>query len=269
MFRSPVTLRPVPRALPVRFTCAPAVLMLSITAAASPGARAQGAEGPGEPLLRGARCESAVREQLREWGAQLQHALGDVPQPTGLQTIRVPTGVLGLWLRLVEIGADEVAIERITATRIERLRFDEECAPAEYAVATPAVAPGAFSDSDLIARVARGGRGVFLLWSPHMPLSVDQHQVLAGVAAELGLEVVPLLDPAADADYASRMARERALPDTATRPLGGIELLFRGMATHTPSLQVFTDGCLRGPVVFGYRGAAALRETLAGVLGPK
>ena len=129
-------------------------------------------------------------------------------------------------------------------------------------------AADAYGDSDVIARVAPGRRGVFLLWSPHMPLSVDQYAVLADVARTLDLIVVPLLDPGADRKYAERIVRERGLPEEALRPLGGVELLFRGMATHTPSLQLFAGGSLVGPVLYGYRSREALRarleEALAG-----
>jgi len=228
---------------------------------------AQSGLGAAERLLAGVRCEPVVRRQLAEWDADLGRAVADASGPTGGRSARVPTGSIGLWVRVVEETPREVAIERVTARRIERLRFDDECAATELAVATPPLLAGAFTDSELIARVARGDRGVFLLWSPHMPLSVDQHAVLATVANELGLIVVPLLDPAADDAYAARVARERALPAEAIRPLGGIELAFRGMTTHTPSLQLFGGGRLVGPVLYGYRNAAALREALERTLG--
>jgi hypothetical protein len=219
-----------------------------------------------ERLLAGNRCETVLRRQLRAWDAQLDRVIAEPPGPTGARSLRMPTGILGFWTRVTEADSDELVLERISATRIERLRFDDTCAARELAVAPPPRPIDAYGDSDLIARLARGDRGVFLLWSPHMPLSVDQHAVLAEVARDLGLAVVPLLDPGADRDYAARTARERGLPAEATRPLGGVELLFRGMATHTPSLQVFADGVLVGPVLFGYRSTDALRATLEGVL---
>jgi hypothetical protein len=225
---------------------------------------AQGANGAAgaQALLSEARCEPVLLRQLAEWHADLPSALLDAPGPTGLRSVRVPTGTLGLWVRLVETLKGEVAIERLTATRTERLGFDVECVPVEYAVAARVPPAGAFTDSDLITQVARGGRGVVLLWSPHMPLSVDQHAVLATVAETLALDVIPVLDPAADADYAARVVRERGLSALAATPLGGIELVMRGMSTHVPSLQIYAGGKLVGPVLFGYRSEAALRAAL-------
>jgi hypothetical protein len=233
-------------------------------------ARSEGAPALGQPdaLLSSARCEAAVRRQLADWNARLSRTLVDPAGPTGLRSLRVPTDAMGVWLRITEEARGEVAIERVTAARVERLRFGEACTASESAVAIPPPRPGALTDAEMVARIARGERGVFLLWSPHMPLSVDQHAVLAEVARDLGLVVVPLLDPAADSDYAARVARERGLTEEVTRPLGGIELAFRGMTTHTPSLQLFAAGTLVGPVLYGYRAAAALRaaleDTLAG-----
>jgi hypothetical protein len=222
-----------------------------------------------DALLAVARCQATVRGQLEDWDGQFGAAMVEPAMPTGLRSVRLPTTAMGIWLRVTEERAGELFVERITATRIERRRFDGECEGTEYAVATSVPPPGAFTDSELITRVVRGGRGVILLWSPHMPLSVDQHAVLASVAGDLGLEVEMLLDPGADAAYAARMVRERNLPASALRPLGGIELALRGMTTHTPSLQLFADGKLVGPVLYGYRNGAALRLALGDTLTRK
>ena len=219
-----------------------------------------------DSVLAGAECQATIRRQLESWDGRPGAAMVEPAFPTGLRSLRLPTGAPGIWLRVVEEKPHELFMERITATRVERLRFDEPCRAIESAVAIPPAAANAFTDSDLIVRVAREDRGVVLLWSPHMPLSVDQHAVLADVARELGLAVIALLDPGADADYAARVARERGVPAEATRPLGGIELAYRGMTTHTPSLQLFAGGRLIGPVLYGFRNAPVLRQTMEAVL---
>jgi hypothetical protein len=102
-----------------------------------------------------------------------------------------------------------------------------------------------------------------------MPLSVDQYDVLASVTRDLGMALVVALDPSAEADYARRVARERGLPDAALQRLDGIELPFRGMTTHAPSAQVFSNGRLVGPVLFGYRAPEAARLAIQRALGGK
>lgn len=246
-----------------------AILLILVFAGSSGLGHSQPVEIAVEALLAGVRCEPAVRRQLSAWDAQLAKAVFEPPLSTGGRRARAPTGALGLWVRIVEESPRQVVLERISSTRIERLSFDDECGIGESAVAVTVPPPGAMSDADLITLVAREDRGVILLWSPHMPLSVDQHAVLARVAGNLGLTVVSLLDPAADPDYATRVARERTLPADSTRPLGGVELALRGMATHTPSLQVFAGGQLIGPVLYGYRSDDALRTVLEAVLAPR
>jgi hypothetical protein len=248
----------------------PAIALAGATALGCrlPVAAAAAQDLSAEALIVSGRCSATIRRQLDEWDARLDAAFPEPVGPTGLRSVHAPTGAIGIWVRVAEEEPGGLLLERITSTRMERRRFTEACAATDSAVAIPRAAPDAFTDGELITRVARADRGVVLLWSPHMPLSVDQHAVLAEVARELGMVVIAVLDPSADPGYAARVAGERRLPPDATLPLGGVELAFRGMTTHTPSLQLFAGGRLIGPVLYGYRSATALRaaieQTLAG-----
>jgi hypothetical protein len=107
--------------------------------------------GPVEEMLAAARCEAAVRIRVRQWDGDLTGALLDPPAPTGLRSARVPTGAMGRWLRIVEDARRELVVDRITATRVDRLRFDEVCAATAHVVATQLPSPDAFGDSELQA----------------------------------------------------------------------------------------------------------------------
>ena len=56
------------------------------------------------------------------------------------------------------------------------------------------------------------------------------------------------------------------MPSSAAQPIGGIELAYRGMTTHAPSVQVFADGKLKGRVLYGYRSHDAARLAITEVL---
>jgi len=239
------------------------VALVLILAAAPAGPQ----EGAVRAMLSGARCAEAALRQLAPWGAELDGALTDPPGPDGTQSARMPTGTLGVWVRLVVAPAGDVWLERVAAERRETLRFGSGCEPDTSSEAAPAEGGDGFTDEVLASRLARRDAGVILVWSPHMPLSVDQHAVLAAVTRDLGMALVVALDPSADAGYARRVARERGLPEAALRPLAGIELPFRGMTTHAPSVQVFTDGRLVGPVLYGYRAPEAARLAIQRALG--
>ena len=217
-----------------------------------------------ELLLDGARCETVLRRQLQQWDTRLDRAIADPPGPTALRSVRTPTGVLGFWTRVAEAARGELVIERVSSTRVERLSFDETCAPREIAVAPPPRPTDAYGDSDLIARVAQGDRGVFLLWSPHMPLSVDGYRTVSDVARRMGLSFTALRDPMSDAGYAAAVAKEAGLPASALRTFTSIELSFRQLNLHAPAVLVFSGGHFDGLAVPGYREAAGFEAAIAG-----
>jgi hypothetical protein len=169
-----------------------------------------------------------------------------------------------VWVTVSVDAAGTVALERTAPDGIETVHVDGSCRSTAHR--EPRAPATGFTDAALAERLARGGPGVILLWSPHMPLSVDQHSVLKAVAEERGMTVIPVLDPSSDRRYAETVARDRRLDAGALEPLASIELAFRGMTTHAPSLQLFKDGRLVGPVLFGFRSEAAARLAIAAAL---
>ena len=240
-----------------------ALLALGVAVSAALPAHGQVAS---DDLLAGARCADAVRTQLRDWSVVLDHAIVEPPGPTGDRSLRVPTATLGLWVRLTLDPAGEVELLQVRDGGATLFRFGPSCTTQLVADADEMRLQAAFSDRDLAARLAQGDSGVILMWSPHMPLSVDQYGVLVAVTKDLGLSLVTLLDPGADVDYARRVAAERDMPSSDAQPIGGIELAYRGMTTHAPSVQVFAGGKLKGRVLYGYRSHDAARLAITEVL---
>lgn len=223
-----------------------------------------------DALLAAAACADHARAALREWAADTSHALADPPGPTGARAVRMPSATFGVWVRLTVDASGAVSLERITATGVEVRRFGTACRIlVEVHEAGEAPGAGAFTDEVLAARLAQDDAGAILVWSPHMPLSVDEYAELQHAAAALDLSLVVVLDPAADAGYASRVAAERGLPESALLRLASVELAFRGMTTHAPSVQVFAAGRLVGPVLFGYRDRETARAAIAQVLAAR
>jgi hypothetical protein len=216
-------------------------------------------------LLADARCGGEVRDQLSEWRARVEDVRSDASGPTGTRFARIPTPELGVWVRLGVEPRGEAQLERITEARVEEVGFGASCERLHAESEVRPFDPEAWTDAALVERLRRGDKGIILLWSPHMPLSIDAVLELAALTEEMGIGLVPLLDPAADAAYAKSVGRERGLPPSALRPLGGVELAFRGMTTHAPSLQAFAEGRLVGPVLPGYRGRNGFRQAIENV----
>jgi len=218
-------------------------------------------------LLAGARCESEVRRELDVWGARGDAVIPSAGDPTGARAALLPTQTLGVWVRLTVDPRGEALVERVTAALIEGLRFGPNCEAVDAGRNERPVAQDAWTDAALAERLRQGDTGVILLWSPHMPLSVDAYGVLQALTQDMGIGLVAILDPAADTAYARSVALERGMPSATLRPLGGIELAFRGMTTHAPSLQMFAGGRFAGPMLPGYRDGAGFRLSIERALG--
>lgn len=190
-----------------------------------------------------ARCAVERRAQHRAW--HTQGPARDQPPGPGSALVRhFPTAVLGVWV--VEIaGPDEVSMTRVAPDEITRIAWTSSCVASSRRQPRPRPTTSAFLDSDLAA-LLRDGRGVVYVWSPHMPLSVDAIGPLSSAAAAEGLAVTLLLDPAADIAFATRIATERALPAAALRSVDSVELQFRDVLVHAPTVQVYAGSRLVG-----------------------
>ena len=170
------------------------LLWLGLQAAPAPA-------GPG-PALDGARCRAAVERQLRAWSAALDRPYPDPAGPFGQRILRWPTDTLGVWVRLTVDGTGDPRVERVTAGAVDALRFTPGCEAEPAFHRERAVPEEDFTDRALADLVGAGGTGVILLWSPHMPLSVDAYGELEAASRSMGIALAAVLDPAADLAYA-------------------------------------------------------------------
>lgn len=172
---------------------------------------------------------------------------------------------------MLRLGA-ETAAPVGSATLVEpgrrtRRRWNgrcEEAAPVgERSAPEDEAQKNGFTDDDLQQTLRRLDTGVIFLWSPHMPLSVSGYDSISAAADRLGLPLVPLLDPMADAGYAATTATAAGIPEVALRPLASIELTFRNLTTHAPSIQLFAGGRLLDAMLPGYRDAEYYGDYIA------
>jgi hypothetical protein len=220
-------------------------------------------------LPAGIRCADAVRDHWERWQPrdQMRRAA-----PPALESARFlwSTPRLGVWLDLRVAVDGEAALTRVAADGSTELTWDEACHVTVRDRLSPIDGTGgadSMTDADLEHHAARSRRFVVYLWSPHMPLSVDGLRQVSLASRRLGVELLPVLHPHADHSYAERVAREADLPPGATRRAASVELTFRDLLIHAPSLLLYVDGRPAGLAVPGYRDAAGyervIREQLA------
>lgn len=206
---------------------------------------------PAQPSPASGACPDAVEQQLAAWNVVAPAR----PQPAadGGRLHHWPTARLGEWVVEVQDAAS-ARVVKVTPTTVTTVSWTAACAVTTAERTRPAAAEPRFSDADL-ARAAGSTRGVIYVWSPHMPLSVDGYRAIAAAASARGLSVHAVLDPGADRRFAAAERARGGLPPEALRVADSVELLFRDVLVHAPSVQAFAGGRLAGSAFPGFHDA--------------
>lgn len=233
-----------------------AAVLVSATLA-TPLTRQEAAPGP---------CADAITTQLQTW-----QAIGPPRDGAGVwgdaRSRHWPTRTLGTWVTELRPSAAPVLV-RASPTGTTRIEWTAGCLPRTDDRPRPAADAPRFTDADLQALVAAGRPGVVYVWSPHMPLSVDGYRALLAAAAPRGVAVHALLEPGADRAFAQASLARGGLPPDALRVADSVELWFRDVHLHAPSILVFAQGRIAGDAWPGYHSAEEydrfLERALAG-----
>ncbi len=218
----------------------PAALLLAGAALAAPAANQEASPGP---------CAAAVTRQLRTWAV-----VGPPRDEPHAQMRHWPTRSIGTWVTVVRTPTT-LALLQVTPERLTRLEWTDGCVVDSDDWPRPSADAPRFTDAELEALVASGRPGVVYVWSPHMPLSVDGYRHVAAAAAARGMSVHPMLEPAADRVFAQASLARGGLPGDALRVADSVELWFRDVHLHAPSILVFARGRIAGEAWPGYHSA--------------
>jgi hypothetical protein len=209
-----------------------------------------------------------VERQLEAW-----HATAEVLKapggPLGGDVYRIATRETGVWITVHQPrGLDTVSLFLTNADGTVRLDFTNTTPPGstcepESIPSFPAMkmSADAFTDKHLEELLAENDRLVVFLWSPHLPLSVEGYHEIVDAASSLDIPVMAVVDGGAERGFVRRVAQEQGIPEAARRPMRSVELLFRDLAVHTPSILVFSKGHVSAPLP-GYRNRDAYRTYL-------
>jgi hypothetical protein len=214
------------------------------------------------------RCADHVARQRAAWRV-VEPAK---PQPPALGGGRVwhwPTDTLGVWVVETEdpVGSG-TSLQRVAASGVTDVVWSGECEAATTERPRRPVARPAFTDADLRRSLGAHARGLLYVWSPHMPLSVDGVATIRTAAARLDLPVTVLLDPNADPATAAATIAAHGWSASEGRVVDSVELLFRDVLVHAPSVQAYARGHLVGSPYPGYHSVDEYRAFIDRVLRP-
>jgi hypothetical protein len=207
-------------------------------------------------------CSTEIKKQLETWKALQEW--NERPSLDPLQATRLflgPTQKIGTWIEIrfpAEQGASALLFQKGNS---EKISWSTDC-KTEHKTTQSAQSPssqttlkgqGGFSDLDLITSVEQNKKGIVFVWSPHMPCSVKGLHSIQKTAEVMHLPLIALLDPASNRAFAKKLAQKEKFPDTVLRTVDSMELLLRGMTQYLPSVQIFSNQVMQGPVFRGFQ----------------
>lgn len=182
------------------------------------------------------------------------------------EMFRAPSTKIGRWMELqIHVNGSMVLTEIQVGSRHSwRIDARRNCfLSTTRAVRTDPKPPlEVFDDSRLEKVVRSHARGVIYAWSPHMPVSFYGLPRIADAAKKLNLSVHFVLDPHADSAQARREALRNGLPAEALLRMESLELIFRGMPNHYPTVVVFAGGRIRGNPIPGVKEGVAYERMI-------
>jgi hypothetical protein len=122
-----------------------------------------------------------------------------------------------------------------------------------------------FDDADLQTILTssaqkKGQRYIIYSWSPHMSLSIRGLNELTNASNRTQPTVLVVLDPDANLELATEIAKKQKWPSEFLR-LNRSEILFkRGIRIHYPSYNLISNGSFRGRLLPGYKTRTELED---------
>lgn len=215
-----------------------------------------------ENVIKQLQCEELARQQLIEW--KVGNSVFKTP---GLLdnsfTYRMPTQTVGQWI-LMENKKHGLRMSKVDSTKSESKSWDKNCAVTTLEENHPPkqYVDKEFTDKTFKTLLAQHPVGIIYLWSPHMLLSVEGINELGEITKELGISYDVLLDSNANADFAKTTAEKIGVKRGVLRKNNSLELFFRNFTVHAPSLLLYKNGEIIGPVIPGYRSPKHYKQVI-------
>lgn len=215
-----------------------------------------------ENVIKQLQCKDLARQQLIEW-----KVVNSVFKKPGLLDnsfiYRMPTQMVGQWI-LIENKKNELRMSKIDTTKSVTKVWDKDCFVTTQKEKYPPkqYVNNEFTDKTLKTLLAQHSVGVIYLWSPHMLLSVEGIYELSEITKELGISYDVLLDSNANANFANATAKKIGIKRDVLRKNNALELFFRNFTVHSPSLLLYKNGEIIGPIIPGYRSPAHYKQLI-------
>lgn len=182
---------------------------------------------------------------------------------SNVMSFRSPTSEIGRWIEVQSHPDPYVFVFDNKKTKVKQFS-GHNCTPLNVSDVRPLkiadIKGDKLTDKDIQKHAESKKKFLYYTWSPSMTYSVKEMHVFKKVAAKLGMEFVPVLDPFESMKNAQKVIKDFNL-DIKARKIGSIELYMREGMNHYPSSFVMIDGKI-SRLLFGVMDEVTLEQRI-------
>lgn len=206
-------------------------------------------------------CASQIRIICQKWKSS--EAWRVEPIGDGELNYSTMTDDFGAWIQIYKVSEDQVNLEKTDANVLLRLRLSKKnCRPDIEVIARQKNRQSLSSfgtDQQLYTAIVKKKNGMILSWSPSMPFSIDAIIQARKVATEEKIDLIVILDRNANLNKARQIVKKNRWPMEYARKFESIELAYRKIENHFPSMLFFKDGRLKDYLLPGLKNSISYR----------
>ncbi len=221
-------------------------------------------------ILKSVTCAKQIGETLRNWKTQptWMHSLDTMD---GRRVFYAPTNQIGKWSELKIDAKKNVSASLIHANSVLQVTWGRDCLPLAGISDGPAVISARsgdfFTDDDLARAIKKHPNTLIYAWSPQMPLSIQGLKEIQAAAKKLKFNLITVLDPESNVSDASKaLPKSFSRSPASLRRFQSVELDFRHLKLHYPSVLVVSRGKFVGPMIPGLSSASDYVKFIRGQL---
>lgn len=229
-----------------------------------------------ENSFREVKCSQQLFSLLNQWSEKRtwsQH----FSRVDSAKVYRSPTSRIGVWIEVGLYPDRKVIASKISSSSFLHVSWDNSCNPqmgnelrtlSDHPKNLPHGA-SVMTDRELEKILKQEDKGIIYAWSPYLPLSLDSAKAARRLSQRLNIAFIPVMDPDADWKLAFSRIDHSGLPRTMAQKIESLELIFRQLTLHYPSILVFKKGKFVSSFLPGYENSASYEKFIVEHLGSK
>lgn len=205
-------------------------------------------------------CAAQIRAIVQKWKSAEEWQIE--PSGNGEFKYSTMTSDFGVWIQVYKDSGDQINLEKVDANALLRFNISKKNCRSDIEIISSQKNPNLSTygtDQELYKRINKNKNGIILSWSPSMPFSIDAIGQARKVAQNEKIDLIVLLDRNANLKKAQQIVKNNFWPSEYTQKFDSVELTYRKIENHFPSILFFKDGKLKNYLLPGLKNAVSYK----------